>query len=159
MANVIIEDAQLLFKNFSGAPDRFHKDGGARQFSIRLNAEDAARFCDAGWNVKPLRSHPDDEEEWFHVNVKVNFSSARPPHVVMIGVANNEEISRTILDEDTVGILDGSFIRTADIEINEYHWTPPTGGEMISLYLNKAYVTVEMSPLDVKYAQDADSPF
>lgn len=150
---LMIEDAQLIFKNFTGAPDKFDAHGH-RQFNVRLDESMAEELKAQGWNVKPLRKRDEDEDQFYHMNVNVNYGGKRGPRITLIGLADGEEINRTELTEDTVRILDGSYIVKADITINPYEWEPGR----LKGYLDQAYIFVEMSPLDLKYAQTEDDP-
>ena len=50
--NLNVENAAMIYKNFSGKPTRVNPQGGKRTFSLALNKEFAERLSDMGWNVK-----------------------------------------------------------------------------------------------------------
>ena len=50
--NLNVENAVMIYKNFSGKPTRVNPAGGKRTFSLALNKEFAERLSDMGWNVK-----------------------------------------------------------------------------------------------------------
>ncbi len=152
-SSIVLENVQLIFRNFEGRPDKYDAYG-KRQFNVLLDEALANELTEQGYNVKPLKKLDEDDEQKYHMNVRVNFDSRRPPRVTMLGFVDGEEVSRVDLDASTVGILDGSNVISADIEINPYEWEP---GKLKG-YLDRAFVAVEMSYLDAKYADDETNP-
>lgn len=142
---VTIEGARLLFRNFTGAENRFNEPGN-RNFCIVLDPKQAEQMKADGWNVK--FPDPRDEEEeardpYLPVAVKYTF---RPPLIVMI-----TSTGRTNLVEDTCGILDWADITDADLIIAPSRWD--VGGKSgIKAYLRSLYVTVNEDVLARKYA-------
>ena len=53
--NISIRDAKIMFRNFSGKPDKFNPQGGRRIFSVRLTNELADNLKADGWNIKYLK--------------------------------------------------------------------------------------------------------
>lgn len=143
----MIEDAQLVFRNFAGKEDQFTR-AGDRSFCVILDPDTAKMMEKDGWNVKQLRG---DEEEPgdFYIQVAVSYKN-RPPKVVMITSTN-----RTILNEDTIESLDYADIRTADLIATAYEWTV-NGKSGIKAYLQSLFVTIEEDELERKYAMMED---
>lgn len=140
----MVEDARLVYRNFSGAETMF-KPEGTRSFSVVLDKATADRMVDDGWNVKCKVPQEPGDEEFCHIEVTVGYKS-RPPKIVVI-----TETSRTMLNEDTVGMLDWADIRTVDLISRAYAWE--VGGKSgIKAYLQSMFVTIEEDALERKYA-------
>lgn len=153
---VTIEDARIGFKNFSGAPDRFNKDGGKRSFCIFLEANQAENLRTRGWNVKALP--PRDEEELPQDYIQVAVAFQYPPKIVLI--SNGK---RTFLNEATVGLLDKIGFASADLSITPYNWEM-NGRTGVKAYLKTLYVVMEEDEFERKYADypmddENDVPF
>ena len=114
--NVIIENAQIRFRNFSGTKTEFNKAGN-RQFSIFLPQETADVLEEAGWYIKhkPARNEGDDLRN--QLDVSVMFGKY-PPIIKLISHDGVE----SYLNEENVGILDTVDIDNATVEIRPYNW-------------------------------------
>lgn len=140
----MIEDAQLIFRNFSGKEGQYNREGD-RNFCVILDDKIAKQMLEDGWNVKGLTSREEGEPDTPYIQIAVNFKN-RPPRVVMI-----TSTSRTFLDENSVSVLDWADIRVADLIAREYVWTVnnKTG---VKAYLQSLFVTIEEDELERKYA-------
>lgn len=148
MANITIENAQLAFKNFAGAEQRYN-DAGKRNFSVLLTAEDAATLAEAGVNIKRLKPREEGDEEQPYVKVNVNMNSRQQPNLVMISSRGKVK-----LEEDTMNILDWSRFANVDLIANLYQRDKDTPA---TLYLSSIYCTLEEDELELKYANVPDS--
>lgn len=146
--NITIEDAQLIFRNFSGAKTDFNEEGN-RNFGVLLDDELADQLAEDGWNVKHLRPREDDPEQheqaWLPIKVKFGHI---PPIIQMI-----TSRGRVKLDEDTVGQLDWTSIERADLIVRPYNYPGfhgrPAG---VSAYVKCLYVTIYEDELSRKYS-------
>lgn len=145
MANTLImENAKIRFRNFSGRPDEFTREGD-RSFALVIDDEDLAnKLKEDGWNVRMRMPKNDGEDPWYYLKVKVNFGGFSPK---IIEVTSRNRVS---LNEETVGILDSAELKSVDVEISPYHWE--IGGRSgITAYLKTMYATIEEDPFAAKY--------
>lgn len=141
--NFMVEDARLLFRNFSGKEGQYNKEG-ERSFSVVLPDDVAEQMIKDGWNVKYLAAREEDEEPTPIIQISVRFD-IRPPRVVLI-TSNN----RTQLDEKTIASLDWVDVKTADLIARGYTWSV-NGKSGTKAYLQSLFVTIEEDALEQKY--------
>lgn len=146
---VVLEDVRLVFRNFSGKEGQYNREGD-RNFSVLLDEGLAEEMSRDGWNVKYLKPREEGDSPQAYIPVAVNFRG-RPPRIVMI-----TSRGRTTLTEDEVNILDWAEIKTADLIIRPYEWVV-NGKAGVKAYLQSIFVTIEEDPLELKYADVADS--
>lgn len=139
----VVEDATIIFGNFSGKKDKFNSEGN-RHFSVVLSPEQAEELTAEGWNVKVLDAR-EDEEPLIFIRVFVRFD-IRPPRITTITSSG-----RHLLDEDTVAALDSMDISKVDLMVSGYEWEL-NGKAGIKPYLKTMFVTVDEDILQRKYA-------
>jgi len=145
--DVMIEGAQIRFRNFSGKENKFNREGD-RNFVVLLDEETARIMGDAGWNVKLLQPREDEEDgtPQPYLQVAVSFK-IRPPKIVLITSGG-----RTYLDEESVSVLDHADFINVDIVVNPYNWEFG-GNNGIKAYLKTMYATIEEDELEKKYRE------
>lgn len=157
LADVTVEDARLIFKNFAGEEDQYNRKGN-RNFGVVLDPEDAREMEQLGWNVKwpKPRENAEEGDEPLkpHINVTAKYDGPRPPRIFMI---TNQGRKRTELDEELVDMLDYADIETVDLIFTPYHWSLPSGSSGIKAYLKTMYVHIRENELDIKYADIPDA--
>ena len=145
--NISIRDAKIMFRNFSGKPDKFNPQGGRRIFSVRLTNELADNLKADGWNIKYLKPREDDEEPKPFIQVRINYGEISPKIYLVT------KKHKTLLDEESVGTLDNEEIANVDIVIRPYCWNvnEKTG---ITAYVKNMYVTI----VEDEFAEKYDKP-
>lgn len=148
-SNIVIEGAQITFKNFSGKEGQFNP-AGKRNFCVLLD-NDLAKALEAdGWNVRWLEPRDDQEEEQGYLQVAVSYSYI-PPKIIMISSRG-----KTILDDESVGILDWADIATVDLIIRPYNWVLHEGTKNeksgVKAYVKNMYVKIEEDEFEKKWA-------
>ena len=151
--NIKIENAKLIFKNFSGEESKFNRKGN-RNFCVILDPDVAEDLAEDGWNIKYLRPRDEGEEKTPYLQVSVVFGKI-PPKVTMIAGR-----TKTLLDEDTIGTLDFADIANVDLIIRPYNWEV-NGKEGVKAYLKTMYVEIEQDIFAGKYdcLDDEEIPF
>lgn len=148
-SNIQIEDAKICFRNFSGKEGRFNK-AGDRNFCVLISDEIAEQLRDDGWNIRYLQPRDEGEESQAYLQVAVKFGDI-PPRIVMI-----TSRGKTILDEESVALLDWAEIETVDIIIRPYNWEV-NGKSGVKAYVKAMYVTLIEDDFEKKYVDVPDS--
>lgn len=144
---VTIEDCRIIYRNFKGEGGPMNREGD-RNFHVILDEDMAKQLMDCGWNVKFREPREEGDEGFYHLKVKVNYSSNRPPNIFLV-----DDESKTRLTEESVSILDWSEILNVDLELSAYEWSV-NGNTGISAYLKTAYITIPTDYLGRKYNRE-----
>ena len=144
--NIEIENAKLMFKNFSGEPSKFNRKGD-RNFSVIIeDSEEAARLAADGWNIRELTSRDEDDDSIFVLGISVAFDERFPMTLKLVTRTNI-----TDLDEESISILDNAEIKHVDLIARPYNWDV-NGKTGVKAYLKALYVTIEEDRFAEKYA-------
>lgn len=132
-----IDDARIIFRNFSGAPSKFNREGD-RNFAVIIPEQEIADALIAeGWNVKIKPPREDGDTPFMYLPVKIKFND-RGPRVYLKSGSN---IIR--LDEESISCLDSVDIISVDLDIRPYDWNV-NGMEGRTAYLQSIQVTQEV---------------
>jgi len=147
--DISIEDAKLLFKNFSGKEGKFNPPG-KRNFCVELTPEIAEELKADGWNVKKAISKYEGSDDLLYLPIAVAFGNY-PPKIILI-----TSHGKTKLTEEDVNTLDWADIETADVLINPYQYEV-NGTKGIKAYLKALYVTIKEDEFESKYYDVPDT--
>lgn len=147
--DVHFEDCMIVFKNFSGKEGAYNP-AGVRRFSVLLNEEKADVMAQDGWNVKWLKAREEGEPDQAHLPVQIRFDNV-PPKAILIA-----DGVKTILDEDTIGMIDFADIEKVDLIVTPYAWEV-NGKKGIKAYMRGIYVTIHVDEFESKYSNIPDS--
>ena len=142
-----IEDARIIYRNFSGAGSKFNREGD-RNFAVIIpNQEICEELTDAGWNVKIKPPRDEYEEPFMFLPVKVKFNNRGPAAYIRSGN------SVTRLNEDTIDMLDEIDIASVDMDIRPYDWEV-NGKTGRTAYLQAIDVTQNVDRFGARYADE-----
>ena len=141
-----IDDARIIFRNFTGRGDKFNREGD-RNFAVVIEDMDIAQaMINEGWNVKIKPGDDREELPFMYLSIKVKFNGRGPSvYLESNGIVNK-------LDEEDVECLDDIDIISVDLDIRPYDWevngkTGRTG------YLQSMHVTQRVDRFAERYMQ------
>ena len=147
--NIAIEGARIGFRNFSGKEGKFNP-AGRRNFCVFLEYDLAKALERDGWNVRWLQPRDDQEDEQGYLQVAVSFDNI-PPKIIMI-TSNGQ----SVLDDESVSILDWAEIESVDLIIRPYQWEV-SGKTGVKAYVKSAYIQIAEDEFEKKWANAPDS--
>jgi hypothetical protein len=173
--NLNVEQAGMIYKNFTGKPTKVNPAGGKRTFSLVLTKDYAERLNDAGWNikVKEVRDQLAEGEftrtvSWadyidnfqnefdhalIYTEIVVNENSEYPPRIYKISEFNGEK-TMALVPPEQWHRLDESELMNVDIVIHPYtHGRSVMNPDAKKGYLKSMYaVAVPVNDFGGKYA-------
>lgn len=147
--SIAIENARIGFRNFSGKEGKFNAEG-RRNFCVFLDTDFAKRLEEDGWNVRWLTPKSEEEDEQAYLQVAVSYDNI-PPKITLISSKG-----KTILNEDTVNVLDWADVKIVDLIIRPYNWEV-NGKSGVKAYIKSMYITVAEDEFENKYYDVPDS--
>lgn len=147
MNNLVIENAHIIFRNFSGRESKYNR-AGVRNFCVVIeDPKKAQELSENGWNVRTLQPREEGDEPRFYVQVAVSFANM-PPKVFLI-----TRNAKTQLDDESIDTLDFAEIKNIDLIIRPYQWEV-SEKYGVKAYLKTMYVTIEEDEFAEKYAAE-----
>ncbi len=144
---LVIENAHILFRNFSGAEGKFNR-AGDRNFCVVIeNEKQAMDLMEDGWSVKTLKPREEGDQPRYYIPVTVRYDNF-PPKVFMV-----TRKAKVLLNESTVGNLDYAELTNVDLTVTGSHWEV-NGNSGTKAYLKDMYATIEEDVLAEKYAHE-----
>lgn len=148
-----IENAPIIYKNFSGRERPPYNPAGYRNFCVVIEDEDfATKLRDDGWNIKVRKPRDEEGEPLLYLPVKISYN-IKPPQIIL--VTHNGK--QTHISEDELQVLDEIDIEHADIAVNPYNWSM-NGNHGVTAYLKSGYFVMEKVPFADKYSDDYQTP-
>ena len=142
-----IDEARIIYRNFSGAPSKYNREGD-RNFAVVIPDEELAQeLANRGWNVKIKPPRDEDETPFMYLPVKVKFNDRGPNVYLKTGNRRNK------LDEESVGCLDHVDIMSVDLDIRPYDWevNDKTGR---TAYLQSMEVFQQIDRFEERFAEE-----
>lgn len=143
--NLEVENARLIFRNFSAKPDKFNAKGGVRKFGVIIDPSMVDDLRAEGWAIKELPPKSEDGDSLFYLSVKVQYGEYRCPNVYLI--TNGK---KTLLDEGSVASLDYAELMNVDLVIAPHYWEV-NGKSGINAYLKTGYFEIVTDSFASKY--------
>lgn len=148
-SNIKIENAKVRFKNFSGKEGKYNP-AGRRNFCVILDEDSAQSLFEEGWNVKYLQPKEEGDDPIPYLQVAVSYNNM-PPKVYLV-----TSKQKTLLDEDTIGMLDCGEFANFDLVIRPYNYDV-NGKTGVKAYLKTLYATLVEDEFADKYEDVPDS--
>lgn len=149
IGNIVIENAIVRFRNFSGKEGRYNP-AGKRNFCVFLNPDLAGSLRDDGWNVRQLTPLDPSDPPQDYIQVEVSYKNI-PPKIYMISSGGKQ-----LLDESCIDILDWAEIEKVDLIIRPYNWEV-NGKSGVKAYCKSMYVTIAEDEFADRYRDVPDS--
>lgn len=141
---ITIRNATIFKSNFSGKEIPPYNPEGRRNFCVFIDDLNVAEDMEKdGWNIRWLEPRKEGDEKKAFLSIAVNFSK-RPPKIVLI-----TSKGETMLDEETVGMLDWAEKEHIDMTINPRPWDD-NGRHRIKAYLRTMKVKIYEDELELE---------
>lgn len=145
-----IDDAKIVYRNFSGEGSKFNRDGD-RNFAVIIETDEQAEALrEAGWNVKVKPPRDADDSPFRYLPVKVKFNDNGPSVYLKTGNRVNR------LDEESISCLDNVEILGVDLDIRPYDWGPINDKYGRTAYLQSIHVTQRIDRFAERYNRNED---
>lgn len=165
--NLVIENAEIIFRNFRGI-DRGYNPKHEKSFSLLIKPErfEVESMKADGWNLKPLKQREgyEDEPVNYHLPVTVRFDNF-PPRIYLVTKVSSEgekpRYRKTLLDEESAFMIDTAEIANVNVEISHGRTYEFNGKVGIKAYLKTMYIELVEDRFDALYdfEDDDECPF
>ncbi|MEG0453748.1 MAG: hypothetical protein RR559_00020 [Bacteroides sp.] len=142
--DLIIENARLIYKNFSGKEGKYNR-AGDRNFGVVIeDPEQASALSADGWNVRIIPAREEGDLPLHYIPVSISFDNI-PPAVYMV---TNKRM--TVVDDNSIGTFDFAEMRNVDLVLRPYNWDV-SGRTGVKAYVKTMYVTINEDAFARKY--------
>ena len=142
-----IDNARIIFRNFSGRASKFNREGDKNFCVVIENADVGRQMADEGWNIKIRPPREDGEEPFMYLPVKIKYGEY-PPTVYLSSGPNT-----TKLTEETVNVIDDIDILSVDLDIRPYDWDV-NGNTGRTAYLQSMWITQKVDRFAQRYSDE-----
>jgi len=142
-----IDDARIIFRNFSGKASKFNREGDRNFCVVIEDAATAQRLAEDGWNIKIRPPREEGDDPFHYLPVRVKFGDY-PLNIYLVSGKNMVK-----LDEDSVDCLDDIYIVSVDMDIRPYDWNVNDKSGRTA-YLQAIKVTQEIDRFAAKHAEE-----
>ena len=110
------------WRNFSGEKTDANKTG-RRVFNIFLPEDLANELKEIGWNVKSHDPYKPDGDTTYTLEIEVSYDTKDGKFPVPIVKMVSYDGVETLLNEETIGMLDRADIEEAEVEFRPNNWS------------------------------------
>lgn len=146
---LLIHDAQIVFRNFAGREGQYNREGD-RNFCVIIPPEVAEQMLEDRWNVKQLKPREEGVPGDYYIQVSVGFKN-RPPNLWLISSKGRVRVSQAECE-----LLDWVDIARAEVLVNPYNWKiragTPDEKTGVKAYVKTLVITLNEDYLELKYA-------
>lgn len=144
--NISISGASIGFRNFSGKASAYNALG-RKNFCVFFDVDFGKKLEADGWNIRWTQIREEEDVSTPYLQVAVSFDNI-PPKIVLITSGG-----QTLLDSQTVNVLDWAEIRHIDLVIRPYNWKMASGKTGVKAYVRSMYITIEEDEFAEKYSK------
>lgn len=146
--NLVIENAKIIFRNFSGAESRYNRAGDRNFYVVIEDEDEAKKLIEDGWNIRLKVPNDESRDPYYCMKVSVSYKYL-PPKIYLV-----TKRKKILLDEESIGNnLDKSTLLNVDVAIRPHEWEV-NGKTGIKAYLKTMYATIEEDEFSDKYDDD-----
>ena len=143
--NLIFENAQIIYPNFSGREGRYNRQGD-RNFSVVVpDPEQAMELKEQGWNIKERTNEDGPTGVYYISGVRINFNFYLKPVIVYVSNGNEIVLTEELLDGEIAAQLDGRGAERYDISIRPRTWDRGDGTVGIKGYVDEMRIVAKRS--------------
>jgi hypothetical protein len=144
---LIIDDARIVHRNFSGVGSMYNREGD-RNFSLIIPTEELKeQLVERGWNVKIKPPREEGDVPFMFLPVKVAINDRGPDVYLVSGAAKRK------LGEESISCLDNIDILTINMDIRAYDWNLPDGRSGRTAYLQGMEVIQKVNRFAPEYTE------
>lgn len=155
--SIVMRNAQIITKNFTGTAKNIYDTEGKRYILIRLDPDDAENLRADGWPVKVTKPNPEKPDYEPYPYIKVNlkdkfyFHGLRKTSRVYMVTKKN----KILLEPNDFYQLEENYIEKADLKIDHVYYK---SYDQWSVVLESGFFTIEPDELYDEYFGESTGP-